>query len=142
MRHLVKVNIIRRQYPIGSDGQRLDLGIDQFPVRPENVDSVTGFPMNDMAILLNASVSSDSSRYEAVALRLRALTPQTKGKSIEELWKDWRPAWVQSPAEIKQFVSWYNQTYPDEQIKYDSTESGPSASSDASASSDTSSSES
>lgn len=119
MRKLHVVNIARRHYPVGVDGVRLDLGIDQFPVREENLDSETGLPMNDIAILINAQASSSSSRFEAVASRLRALTPQTKGKTLDELWRDWRPAWCQSPAEVKEFVSWYNSTYPEDAIKTD-----------------------
>lgn len=117
MRHFKQVIGQRRIVPTADDGTLLGLAIDQFPVRPENIDCISGFPMNDVAVLLRASTATDSSRFEAVASRLRALNPEgTKNKPIAELWKDWRPSWCQSPAEIKSFVAWYNKTYPEDAV--------------------------
>lgn len=103
-----------------SDGTIKDLGIEQFPVQSCNYNQF-GFPKNDVTLLLEVSRKSgvDSSRFEAIASRLNAITPKdNRSKKLDDLWKDWKPASLQSPSEIAAFEEyWFNKYGVDSDVQ-------------------------
>lgn len=94
-----------------SDGSIADIGIEQFPATNINDN---GFPKNDVTLLLEVSRSSgvDSSRFDAIASRLNAITPKSnRGKKLDDLWKEWKPASLQTPAELSSFEEYWMSKY-------------------------------
>ena len=82
----------RKTFP---DGVLKSLPVDQFPVHKSNINAF-GFPSNDIQVLreLSAKGGINNDRFEFAASRLNAIRAfDNSKKTIEELWKDWRPAW-------------------------------------------------
>lgn len=113
-RHIVN-NYVHSVIPLHEDKVPVRIGIDQFPVQPGNFN-VCGFPKSDVALLLEVSAKSgvNSSKFEQVANRLNAIREfnPNKGKTLDEIWQTWRPAFLQSPSELRQFEEWYLAQYP------------------------------
>lgn len=96
-----------------SDGSIADIGIEQFPVNKGNINQ-NGFPKNDVTILLEVGAKSgvDTSRFEAIAARLNTITPKdNRKKSLDDLWKEWKPAQLQTPAELAAFEEYWMSKY-------------------------------
>lgn len=97
-----------------SDGSVRDLGIEQFPVQKGNIN-INGFPKNDVTILMDLSNSSgvNSSRFEAIASRLNVIRSrfENRNKKLEDLWKEWKPASLQTPAELAAFEEYWVSKY-------------------------------
>ena len=100
-----------------ADGVIRSAGVDQFPVKPFQINA-NGFPKNDATVLLEAAslVGVDSDRFAQIASRINVLRSidSNKGKTIQDIWKTWRPAMCQSPSELKQFEAWYYENYEED----------------------------
>lgn len=103
--------IVRNSF---DEGSVIDLGIEQFPAREEN-KNLQGFPKNDVTLLLEVSRQSgvNSSRFEMLANRLQIIKESTpnKGKTIQQLFEQWQPATLQTPAEITEFQEYLHMKY-------------------------------
>lgn len=142
-------NISRKKlrYP---DGVLVKLPVDQFPVKEFNI-SRYGFPKSDVTMFdeMQKSTNQDMSLYAAFAARLGKiiaerpnginlwLDPESKTKlnpvAISKFTQMYRPAWMQTQAEEKQFINWYCDTYDmpllrqklDEQQKHEDEQETP-----------------
>lgn len=134
-----RISINRPAHPINfrrlSDGSIADIGIEQFPIENKNEN---GFPKNDVTLLLEVSRKSgvDNSLFEKIASRLNIITPKSnRGKKLEDLWKEWKPASLQTPAELSAFEEYWMSKYaeptvvePAKQVETTSTDAPPQSS--------------
>lgn len=108
---LITRNRVRKCFP---DGTLQCLPVDQFPCHRSNFNAY-GFPNNDIQLLkeLSAKGGINNDRFAAAAARLNVIrSVDNSKKTIDDLWKDWRPSWYQSPTELQAFESWYLEQYP------------------------------
>ena len=85
--------------------------IDQFNSQSFNV-GFNGLPANDITLLARAQSLKE---YEVILSRLQEVKSSgvnNKGKTDKQIIGEMMPSWVQSPAEIDKFMSWYNDTHP------------------------------
>lgn len=134
------------RYP---DGVLVKLPVDQFPVKECNI-SRYGFPKSDVTMFdeMQRSTNVDMSLYAAFAARLgKIIAERPNGinlwlddaktkinpEAISKFTQMYRPAWMQTQAEEKQYINWFCEQYDmplfrqklEEQQKYEDEQETP-----------------
>ena len=138
MRQRILNNYHFNDIPKTPDGNVFTLGIEQFPVEPFNFNKF-GFPKSDVTILIEATMNSGiyNDKFDRIASRLNVIraTEYNKDKTLEELWRDYKPASIATAAEEKAFAAYWQLHYGESvqtnsevkktELSIDTTESTP-----------------
>lgn len=99
--------------PANEKGRVISLPVDQTPVLGQK-RSVHGFYKSDIALLLDASSKGDKAMFEKLANRLEMVSPEPENnKTIEQLFDEWKPAYLQTMSELQAWPAYLKSTHPD-----------------------------
>lgn len=94
-------------------GALKELPIDQTPIAAD-YKSVNGFYRTDIALLLDASDKGDVTRFNQLLSRLQEFSGNdNKDKSLSRLFDEWRPLYLQTPAELAAWPKYLADNAPD-----------------------------
>lgn len=127
MRQRVIFERVARKKALAPDGVPMQLPVDQYPVEKYNISDY-GFPKSDITIFdeMQKSQSQDLSLFAKFAARLgKVIAERPNGinlwldkehskvnpEAIAEFTKRYHPAWMQTQAEEKQFITWFCEQY-------------------------------
>lgn len=127
MRQRIVFERTARKRALAPDNVPIQLPVDQYPVQKFNISDY-GFPKSDITIFdeMQKGQCMDMSLYAQFAARLgKVIAERPNGiklwldeshsklnpEAIAQFTQRYRPAWIQTQAEEKQFIDWFCQEY-------------------------------
>lgn len=102
--------VMQRKTKVGE--QVVCRAVDQTPTTSAFKNQF-GLYDNDVTMLQRASDGGDKSLFDALASRLAMIDPERNDKTIQQLFDEWKPAYIQTASELQAWPAYLKQVQPD-----------------------------
>lgn len=98
--------------PVAKNKKLLRRAVDQSPVS-KAYQALNGYYHNDLHMMRLASDKGDKALFDALSSRLQGIEEPANNKTIQQLFDEWKPLYIQTPVEEQAWLQYLNDVEPD-----------------------------